>query len=87
MMAGAIYVLCSLTAFGCAGLLLRSFRRSGLRLLLWSGLCFLFLGLNNALTFMDLFVYPEVELFLWRNIAAAIGIGLLIYGLIWDSSR
>jgi hypothetical protein len=86
-MAGAIYVLCSLTAFACAGLLLRSFRRSGLRLLLWSGLCFLFLALNNAITFYDLVLFPHVDLYLWRNLAAAVGMGLLIYGLVWDSSR
>ncbi len=86
-MAGGIYLLCSVTGFGCAVLLLRSFRRSGLRLLLWSGLCFLCLGVNNALVFTDLVLLPRVDLFLWRNLAAASGVGLLIYGLVWDSGR
>lgn len=86
-MAGAIYLLCSLTALGCAVLLLRSFRRSGLRLLLWSGLCFLCLAVNNALVFVDLVVLPQVDLFLWRNLAAAAGMTLLMYGLVWDSGR
>lgn len=86
-MAGAIYLLCSLTALGCAVLLLRSFRRSGLRLLLWSGLCFLCLAVNNALVFVDLVVLPQVDLFLWRNLAAATGMTLLMYGLVWDSGR
>jgi len=87
VIAGSIYVLCSLTAFACAALLLRSFRRSGLRLLLWSGICFLCLGLNNALVFTDLVVFPSMDLFLWRNLAAAVGLALLIYGLVWDSGR
>jgi hypothetical protein len=86
-MAGGIYLLCSLTGFSCAALLLRSFGRSGLRLLLWSGLCFVCLGLNNALVFTDLVLFPQVDLFLWRNLAAAAGLGLLIYGLVWDSDR
>jgi hypothetical protein len=86
-MAGAIYLLCSVTAVGCSLLLLRSYRRSGLRLLLWSGLCFAGLALNNALVFLDLVVVPDVDLFLWRNLAAATGMGLLIYGLVWDAGR
>jgi hypothetical protein len=86
-MAGGIYLLCSLTAFSCAVLLLRSFRRSGLRLLLWSGLCFVCLGLNNALVFADLVLLPDVDLFLSRNLAAAAGLCLLMYGLVWDSGR
>jgi hypothetical protein len=86
-MAGVIYLLCSLTALGCAVLLLRSYRRSGFRLLLWSGVCFLFLALNNGLVFTDLVLVREVDLFLWRNLAAAAGMGLLVYGLIWDSGR
>jgi hypothetical protein len=86
-MAGGIYLLCSLTALSCAALLLRSFSRSGLRLLLWSGLCFVCLGLNNALVFADLVLLPRVDIFLWRNLAAASGIVLLLYGLLWDSGR
>jgi Family of unknown function (DUF5985) len=86
-MAGGIYLLCSLAGFGCATLLLRSFSRSGLRLLFWSGVCFLCLGLNNALVFTDLVLLPHMDLFLWRNLAAAAGISLLIYGLVWDSDR
>lgn len=86
-MAGAIYLLCSLTALGCAVLLLRSYRRSGLRLLLWSGVCFCCLAVNNALVFVDLVVVRDVDLYLWRNLAAAAGMGVLVYGLIWDSGR
>jgi hypothetical protein len=87
MMGSIIYVLCSLVALGCAVLLIRGYRRSGLRLLLWSGLCFSCLAANNALVLVDLVLVPDVDLFLVRNLAGALGMGLLTYGLIWDSGR
>lgn len=87
MMAGTIYILCSSVALGCAVLLLRAHKRSGLRLLLWSGICFSCLALNNALIFVDLMLVPETDLFLWRNLAATLGMALLMYGLVWDSGH
>lgn len=86
-MAGAVYLLCALTALICALLLLRGFTKSGARLLLWSGLCFLLLTLNNSLVFIDLYVFPNVNLMLWRNFSALVGMCLLLYGLVWDSKR
>lgn len=84
MMAGLVYVLCALTALGCALLLLQGYRRSGSRLLLWSGLCFLCLTVNNSLVFVDLVMIHDYDLFFLRNSAALIGMLLLIYGLIWE---
>ena len=49
-MAAAIYLLCMLTSMACAGLLLVAWRRSRYRLLLWSGLCFAGLTLNNLVS-------------------------------------
>jgi hypothetical protein len=37
-MAAAVYVLCALTSLACAVLLLRSYARRRVRLLLWNGL-------------------------------------------------
>jgi hypothetical protein len=85
MIAGAIYVLCALTSLFCAGLLLRSYSKTKIRLLLWSGLCFIGLGLNNVLLVMDLLVFPNVDLSLIRIIPALIGMLLLLYGLIWET--
>lgn len=82
-----VYALCALTSVACALLLLRGYRRSGVRLLLWSGLCFAGLALNNILLFIDVRVVPDVDLSLWRTIPAVIGIGILLYGLIWETSR
>jgi hypothetical protein len=81
-----VYILCTLTSLVVAALLLRGYRRSSVRLLLWSGLCFIFLTLNNLLLFVDkVLIGPERDLAVWRSAAAATGLVLLVYGLICDS--
>jgi len=80
-----VYALCALTSIACAVLLLRGYRRSGVRLLLWSGLCFAGLALNNVLLFIDVRVVPDVDLSLWRTIPAVAGVIILLYGLIWET--
>jgi hypothetical protein len=85
MLAGTVYAACALTALACALLLLRGYRTSGARLLLWGGLCFVALTLNNVLVFVDLMVVPDVSLFTWRNGAALAGMSVLVGGLIWDA--
>lgn len=84
-MATAVYVLCALTSLTCAALLLRSYARNRVRLLLWVGLCFAGLSLNNILLFIDLRVTPQVDLSLWRSLPAVAGVLALIYGLVWET--
>jgi hypothetical protein len=84
-MAGAVYILGVLTSLACAILLLRAYGRVRRRLLLWSGLCFAGLSVSNLLIFLDLVVFPDVDLYLARLTTAALAMLLLIYGLIWDS--
>jgi hypothetical protein len=84
-MATIIYALCALTSVLCAVLLLRGYLASGARLLLWAGLCFVGLGLNNTLLFVDLGLIPEVDLTVWRSMPALVGLALLIYGLVWET--
>lgn len=79
-----VYVLCAFTALACAVLLLKAYLRSHVRLLLWSGLCFGLLFINNALVFVDAVALPDTDLSLWRTMPALIGVGLLIYGLLWE---
>lgn len=84
-MATAVYILCALTSLACAVLLLRGYRHSRVRLLFWSGLCFVGLALNNFMLIVDLEIFPDVDLSVIRSLPALAGLGLLIYGMIWDS--
>jgi hypothetical protein len=79
-----IYVLCAATALLCAVLLLRAFSRGGHRLLLWSGLCFIGLFINNILLTLDRVVLPDVDLMTWRQLSSLLAMLPLLYGLIWE---
>ena len=85
MVAEAVYILCTLTAGACAVLLLRGYARSHARLLLWSGLCFVLLAVNNVLLFMDKVVFPNIDFWGWRTGTAMAGLALLTFGLIWEA--
>ena len=80
-----IFGLCASTAFLCAVLLLRSYVLTRSRLLLWSGLCFIGLTLNNLLLIADRWAFPTVDLSVPKLAAAFAGMILLIYGLVWES--
>lgn len=84
MLQASIYVLCALTALACCLLLLRGYRRSGVRLLLWCGLCFLALTLENVILFIDLVMVPERDLSPYHFVTAGLGAAVLLYGLIWE---
>jgi uncharacterized protein DUF5985 len=84
-MATLVYVLCALTSAACAVLLLRGWFRGRVRLLLWVGLCFVGLALNNVLLFVDVRIAPDVDLSLWRSLPALAGLLVLIYGLVWET--
>ena len=83
-MAVTIYLLCTLTSLACAWLLLASYRRTGHRLLFWSGLCFGAMTVNNVLLTLDKAVFPEVNLLPWRLAAALVAVALLLFGLIYE---
>jgi hypothetical protein len=84
-MGPAVYILGALTSLCCAFLLLRGYARGRKRLLLWSALCFAGLAISNLLVFVDLVMFPEVNLYRFRLITAALAMILLLYGLIWES--
>jgi hypothetical protein len=84
-MATLVYALCALTSLACAVLLLRGYASSRVRLLLWSGLCFAGLALNNILLLVDKRLVPTVDLSLWRSVPAVVGVALLLYGLVWET--
>jgi drug/metabolite transporter (DMT)-like permease len=80
-----IFALCALTSLACAVLLLRGYRRTRSRLLLWSGLCFAGLCLNNILLLVDIGIVPQHDLSVIRSLPAFAGVSLLLFGLIWES--
>jgi hypothetical protein len=85
-MAAILYSLCTLTALLCTLLLLRAYVHSRYRLLLWGGLCFVGLTLNNAFLVLDKVVLgPEVSLFTLRLVVAFFSILVLLYGIVWDA--
>ncbi|HWU14837.1 MAG TPA: DUF5985 family protein [Caulobacter sp.] len=79
-----VYLLCLATSLLCAGLLTRAYRRSRQPLLLWCAVSFALLALNNLLLVFDLVVFPARDLWLWRQMAAAAALGVLLYGFIWE---
>ena len=83
-MAVTIYLLCTLTSLACAWLLLGSYRRTGHRLLFWSGLCFVGMTFNNILLTLDKLVFPEIDLLPWRLATALAALVLLLFGLIYE---
>ena len=78
-------LLAALTSLTCMLLLFRAYAANGVRLLLWSALCFVCLTVNSALLFVDLNVFPDLDLRLYRLFAALAGILFLLYGFIWEA--
>jgi hypothetical protein len=80
-----LYLLAALTSIACTVLLFRGYARSGTRLLLWSALCFVALSVNNVLLFFDFIVFPtQIDLRMYRLLAALTGVAFLLYAFIWE---
>ena len=79
-----IYALCALTALACALLLLQGSRRTGSRMLFWSGLCFAGLTLTNLLVIADHYLFREIDLGPLRLGSALLAVSLLLYGVIFE---
>ena len=79
-----VYLLCLATSLLCTGLLVRAYRRSPERLLLWCALSFGLLALNNLLLVADLVIFPGSDLWLLRQLAAGAALSVLLYGFIWE---
>lgn len=83
-----VYILCALSSGYCAFLLGRGYIRSRQRLLFWSTWCFAFFTLSNILLVVDLAILPStVDLSVVRTVPSAIGVALMMVGLIWEESR
>lgn len=84
-MSGLIYGLCALTALLCAWMLLQGWRRSRYKLLLWSGLCFVGLTVNNVFLVIDKLVFASEDLSPWRSTIALVSLMILLFGLVWET--
>ena len=84
-MAGLVYLLCAGTCLLCAMMLLRAHAKQRVRLLLWSGLCFAGLMIENVMLYVDVVVVPDIDLSLWRKLPSFVALTVLLFGMIWDS--
>lgn len=80
-----LYLLALVTSLACMVLLFRAYAASGMRLLLWSALCFVGLSVNNVLLFFDLVIFTETDLRMYRLVSALTGLVFLLYGFIWEA--
>ncbi len=81
-----LFLLAALTSIGCMWLLLRAYARTRVRLLFWTGMCFIALSVNIVVLFVDVVVLPtQVDLRMLRLGAALAGIACLLYAFIWEA--
>jgi hypothetical protein len=85
VISGLVYLLCAATCLLCAVMLLRGYAKTKVRLLFWSGLCFVGLMLDNAILYVDVVIVPDVSLEIWRKLPGLIATLLLLFGLIWEA--
>ena len=78
-------ILCVATAAACAVLLMRAWRRTRSRLLLWTAVSFVLLAINNLLLVLDMFVFRTVDLWLPRVVTFLAALLLLLYGFVWEA--
>jgi hypothetical protein len=83
-MSEATYLGCAVASFACAFLLLRGWRASRHRLLLWSGLCFAGLALNSIAMVVDLMLVSGTDLRWLRHATAHAAMAVLLFGLVWE---
>lgn len=77
-----VYILCLLASALCTWLLGRSFLQTGVRLLLWSSVCFALLAANNFVLVLDLVVLTGIDLRLWRVGLLVAAVTSLLWGFI-----
>ena len=80
-----LYAVAVLSSSACMVLLFRGYKRRRVRLLMWSAICFAGLTINNVALFVDLVIFPDIDLRAARLVPALIGMMFLLYGFIWDA--
>lgn len=85
-MAEVVYALCAVASIFCAWLLVANYRRTKVRLALWTSLCFVGLALSNVILVLDLVVLPGNDLAVWRHVVALAALATLVFGLVWEQT-
>jgi hypothetical protein len=85
MIQPSVYLLCMLASLTCLFLLARGYLRTRVKLLFWAALCFVGYAGNNLFLFLDLVLFPEVSLMQARNLTTLLALGVLFYGLLWET--
>lgn len=85
ILVNTLYLLCFLTSTWCCFLLIRSYRRNGSRILLWTAACFVLLAIDNLLVIFDLVITgPSVDLSLPRLFTTFFAVATLLVGFVWE---
>ena len=84
-MSGSVYLYCAAICILCAVMLIRAYRRTRVRLLLWSGLYFVLLMLENVIGYIDVEIIPDISIVAWRKLPGLAAVAVLLFGLIWES--
>jgi hypothetical protein len=80
-----VFLLCLATCILCLVLLSLGYLRTRNRLLLWTAACFVFLAINSGLVVLDVLVFPEIDLRLYRQVATVAALSILLWGFIWEA--
>ena len=80
-----VYLLCAVASLACVLLLARGYARSRARILLWSMACFVLMTINNLLLFLDLVIFPTVNLSPLRDLSGVLAVAVLVVGLLWET--
>lgn len=84
-MMAILYLLCFAVSAACAIMLLRGWKNSGVRLLLWSGIGFSGIALNNLLLVIGENAGRDWSA--WRGAPTLGGLVVMLWGLIEERSR
>lgn len=82
--ATAVYVLSFFTSAVCGWLLVRSYRATRTKLLLWCATCFVLLAVNNFFVVTDMLLIPDIDFTYVRSLMALAAVSTLLYGFIWE---
>lgn len=85
MLQPSVYLLCMISSLVCLILLARGYLRTRVKLLFWGALCFVGYAVNNLFLFLDVVMFPDVNLIAARNLSTFFALAVLFYGLIWET--